>query len=171
MVSVLPLLLYKLQAVVEMGIEVDLTTLNEPNLSKLENAFGKNLTSVMNKIRKINVYQMFDQESIDSNITNNNYDLIINTHGDIDPYYSPKLSNTKMITYCHYPSAKSFIESEDLIYFDYHLRINRLDSSSDIPSSESTVTLSPSMSYSSSINNKKTQSQQLITLRKRGGSI
>ena len=145
-----------LQAVVEMGIEVDLTTLNEPNLSKLENAFGKNLTSVMNKIRKINVLQMFDQESIDSNITNNNYDLIINTHGDIDPYYSPKLSNTKMITYCHYPSAKSFIESEDLIYFDYHLRINRLDSSSNISASESTVTLSPSISYESSIYNKKT---------------
>ena len=160
-----------LQAVVEMGIEVDLTTLNEPNLSKLENAFGKNLTSVMNKIRKINVLQMFDQESIDSNITNNNYDLIINTHGDIDPYYSPKLSNTKMITYCHYPSAKSFIESEDLIYFDYHLRINRLDSSSDIPSSESTVTLSPSMSYSSSINNKKNPEPTTNNFEKKGGGI
>jgi len=143
-----------LHAVVEMGIEVDLTTLEEPDLSKLENAFGKNLTSVTNKIRKINVLQMFDQESIDSNLSNNNYDIIINTHGDIDPYYSPKLSKTNMITYCHYPSAKSFIESEDLNYFDYHLRINRLNPSADMSSSEFTVTLSSSIGSSCAINNR-----------------
>ena len=58
--------LVTMNAVVEMGIEVDLTTLENPNLSKLENAFGKDLTSIMKQIRKINVLQMFDQESIDT---------------------------------------------------------------------------------------------------------
>lgn len=118
--------LVTMNAVAEMGMEVDLTTLENPNFSKLDNAFGKDLTSIMKQLRKINVLRMFDQKSIDSNISDNDYDLIINTHGDIDPYYSPKLSKAKTITYCHYPSAKSFIESKDLNYFQYHLKFNRI---------------------------------------------
>ena len=122
--------LVTMNAVAEMGLEVDLTTLENPNLSKLENAFGADLTSIMKRLRKINVLQMFDQKSIDSNITDNNYDIIINTHGDIDPYYSPKLSNTITITYCHYPLAKLFIENEDSNYFEYHLKVNRIHTTS-----------------------------------------
>ena len=120
--------LVTMNAVAEMGIEVDLTTLENPDLPKLENAFGKNLTSIIKQIRKINVLQMFDEESIDSNITDNDYDLIINTHGDIDPYYSPKLSKATVVTYCHYPSARSFIENKDSNYLEYHLKVNRMHS-------------------------------------------
>jgi hypothetical protein len=46
-----------MNAVAEIGIEVDLTTLENPDLPKLENAFGKNLTSIIKQIRKINVLQ------------------------------------------------------------------------------------------------------------------
>ena len=122
--------LVTMNAVAEMGLEVDLTTLENPNLSKLENAFGADLTSIMKRLRKINVLQMFDQKSIDSNITDNNYDIVINTHGDIEPYYSLKLSNTITITYCHYPLAKLFIENEDSNYFEYHLKVNRIHTTS-----------------------------------------
>jgi glycosyltransferase involved in cell wall biosynthesis len=36
-----------------------------------------------------------------------------------------------MIVYCHYPSAKQFIEDQNTEYLTYHLKINRLDSGSD----------------------------------------
>ncbi|MDF0682099.1 MAG: hypothetical protein P0116_14165 [Candidatus Nitrosocosmicus sp.] len=155
--------LVTMNAVAEMGIEVDLTTLENPNLSKLENAFGKDLTSIMKQIRKINVIQMFDQESIDSNILDNVYDLIINTHGDIDPYYSPKLSKAIVVTYCHYPSARSFIENKDSNYFEYHLRVSRMDSSSSLKSNAGSIinAADNSISYLSSVN-KRTVSESTI---------
>jgi hypothetical protein len=36
-----------------MGIDFDLTTLKNPDSSKLENAYGKNLVSSMKKIKKL----------------------------------------------------------------------------------------------------------------------
>ena len=161
--------LVTMNAAAEMGIEVDLTTLENPNLSKLENAFGTDLTAIMKRIRKINVLQMLDQKSIDSNITDNNYDIIINTHGDIDPYYSPKLSNTITITYCHYPLAKLFIENEDSNYFEYHLKVNRIHTTSSSSSSplksntESVISTDPPLSYYSSSYNNQTDSRSPIS--------
>jgi glycosyltransferase involved in cell wall biosynthesis len=121
--------LVTMKAVYEMGLEIDLTTLEQPNLSKLENAFGKDLASIMKKIRKINLLNMFDEQSIRLTLQKTNYDLIINTHGDIDPYYDSSLSAHNMIVYCHYPSAKLFIENDDTDYLRYHLKIDRLQSS------------------------------------------
>ena len=117
-------------AVYEMGLEVDLTTLEQPNLAKLENAFGKELTSVIRKINNINLLNTFDEQSIHHNLQQTNYDLIINTHGDIDPYYHSSLNANNMIVYCHYPSAKLFIENEDMDYLKYNLKIDRLRSHS-----------------------------------------
>lgn len=140
--------LVTMHAVAEMGIEIDLTTLENPNISKLENAFGEDLASVMKLLRKINVLQMFDQESVNSNIRNNDYDIIINTHGDIDPYYNHELTKENTITYCHYPSAKSFIEEEDANYFEYHLKINRIDSSFVLPTSDASASVIKSSMFS-----------------------
>jgi glycosyltransferase involved in cell wall biosynthesis len=128
--------LVTMKAVYEMGLEIDLTTLEQPNLLKLENAFGKDLASIMKKIRKINLLNMFDEQSIHHNLRQNNYELIINTHGDIDPYYHPSLNANNMIVYCHYPSAKLFIENEDMDYLTYHLKIGRLQSHSITKSPE-----------------------------------
>jgi len=123
--------LVTMQAIYEMGLEIDLTTLEQPNFSKLENAFGKDLAMIMKKIRKINLINMFDEQSIRLNLKETNYDLIINTHGDTDPYYDSLLTSKKnMIVYCHYPSAKLFIEDGKTDYLTYHLRIDRLHSHS-----------------------------------------
>jgi len=118
--------LVTMEAVCEMGLEIDLTTLEQPDLCKLENAFGRDLASVMKKIRKINILNMFDEQSIRLNLYQTNYDLIINTHGDIDPYYDSSLNAKNTIVYCHYPSAKLFLENEDTDYLTYHLKIDRL---------------------------------------------
>jgi hypothetical protein len=115
-----------MQAVLEMGVEFDLTTLEAPNTTKLENAYGKDLASVINRVRKTNVLQIFDKQSINDNFEENGYDLIVNTHGDIDPYYSDSISKSNAITYCHFPSAKFLIQSEDKTYLDKHLKIGRM---------------------------------------------
>jgi glycosyltransferase involved in cell wall biosynthesis len=122
--------LVTMKAVYEMGWEIDLTTLEQPDSSKLENAFGKDLASIMKKTRKINLLNMFDKQSIHLNQQQTNYDLTINTHGDIDPYYDSSLNANNLIVYCHYPSAKLFIENKDTDYLTYHLKIDRLHSPS-----------------------------------------
>ena len=146
--------LVSMKAVYEMGLEIDLTTLEQPNLSKLENAFGKDLASIMKKIRKINLLNMFDEQSIHLTLQKTNYDLIINTHGDIDPYYDSSLSAHNMIVYCHYPSAKLFIENDDTDYLRYHLKIDRLQSS--------TITTNPEVRSPISYKNSNQLISQII---------
>jgi glycosyltransferase involved in cell wall biosynthesis len=159
--------LVTMKAVAEMGIDVDLTTLENPDLSKLENAFGKDLTSIMKQVRKINVLQMFNEQSIDRNITDNNYDVIINTHGDIDPYYSPQLSKAIVITYCHYPSAKLFIENKDSNYFEYHLKVNRMHPSSLTSNIGFVINSGHSISYLSSVDKRTVSESTNNTLEKK----
>jgi glycosyltransferase involved in cell wall biosynthesis len=117
--------LVTMQAVLEMGVDVELTTLEEPNVTKLENAYGKDLASIVTSIKKVNVLSMFDEQSIANNMKNG-FDIIINTHGDIDPYYSNSLSKSNSINYCHFPSAKFFIQSENKAYLEKHLKIGRM---------------------------------------------
>jgi hypothetical protein len=45
-------LLVTMQALLETGIDFDLTTLKSPDISKLESACGKNLVSPMKKVKK-----------------------------------------------------------------------------------------------------------------------
>ena len=45
-----------------------------------------------------------------------NYDITINTHGDKVPFYDSSFSKDNAITYCHFPTAKYHIESENIDY-------------------------------------------------------
>src|SRR5215211_154238 len=86
--------LITMRALLEMGIDFDLTTLKIPDIPKLENSYGKNLVSVMKSINKITV----------------------NTNGDAAPYYHSSFSKDNAITYCHFPSTKYHIESKNIDY-------------------------------------------------------
>ena len=125
------LTLVTMQAILEMGIDIELTTLEKPSITKLENAYGTSLASIIKSIKKINILQLLDEQSI-NNIMKEKYDIIINTHGDIVPYYHKSLSKTNAITYCHFPSAKFFIQSEEKAYLEKHLKIARMLSSQSL---------------------------------------
>ena len=56
--------LVTMQALSEIGIDFDLTTLKSPDISRLENAYGKNLVSVMKDIKKINVRDIIKELTI-----------------------------------------------------------------------------------------------------------
>lgn len=136
-----------MQAMLEMGFDIDLTMLEVPDITKLENAFGSSLASVIKNTGRIHVLQMLDEQSINTNMKNN-YDLLINTHGDIDPYYNDMCNKRSMITYCHFPSAKRFIETEDRIYLEKHIKISRMELSSnfEITPSNGLTTHNPQIS-------------------------
>ena len=109
-----------MQALLEMGIDFDLKTLKSPDISKLENSYGKNLVSVMKSINKINVIniieELWQQRQRGDDHEDYNYDITINTNGDAAPYYHPSFSKDNAITYCHFPSTKYHIESENIFY-------------------------------------------------------
>ena len=111
--------LVTIRALLEMGIDdIDLTTLTTPDIPKLENTYGKKLVSVLEKINKINVIDILEvlQKAQRQENQEYNYDLTINTNGDAAPYYHPSFSKYNAITYCHFPTTKYHIESENLEY-------------------------------------------------------
>jgi hypothetical protein len=122
--------LVTMQALSEMGIDFDLTTLKSPDISRLENAYGKNLISVMKNIRKINLIDIIEELEIQLVLHEKqeqqqiyNYDITINTHPDSAPYFRPSFSKNNSIVYCHYPAAKYHIESENIGYLEKDLEI------------------------------------------------
>jgi glycosyltransferase involved in cell wall biosynthesis len=124
-------LLVTMQALLEMGIDFDLTTFKSPDLSKLENAYGANLISPIKKIKKINIVNMTEvireqeehQEGHNADYCHYDYDITINTQGNWVPYYHSHFTRDNAITYCHFPTAKYDIESENIIYLKRDLGI------------------------------------------------
>jgi glycosyltransferase involved in cell wall biosynthesis len=118
-----------MQALLEMGIDFDLTTLKSPDISKLESSYGKNLVSVMRKINKINVINIIDelrQQQQQEHHEDYKYDITINTNGDAAPYYHPYFSKDNAITYCHFPTTKYHIESENIDYLKTDLGMTEM---------------------------------------------
>jgi glycosyltransferase involved in cell wall biosynthesis len=102
-----------MQALSKMGFEIDLSTFEKPNISKLESAYGNAATSVVKKIKTTNILGSLRTRKSQSNKL---YDLTINTHGDMLPYFLPTFSKSNAITYCHFPLAKYLIDSKDPEY-------------------------------------------------------
>src|SRR5919202_4903429 len=111
--------LVTIQALLEMGIDFDLTTLKTPNITKLENTYGKKLVSVMENADKINVINIMEElrrQQEEEEHSDYNYDITVNTNGDAAPYYHMSFSKDNAITYCHFPSTKYHIESRNIDY-------------------------------------------------------
>ena len=108
-----------IQALSEMDIDIELTTLEKPNLLQIKSAYGESAVSVIESIRTIKLLQ-----SVGSLDVKKYYDLTINTHGDMFPYFLPNLSKSNAITYCHFPLAKYLIDSEDPEYTRFLNKIN-----------------------------------------------
>ena len=110
------LTLLTMYALCQKGVNFDLTTSVKPDMIKLENAYGNKIASILNKSQKVNILESLDEPVINRIIEKGNYDITINTHGDTLPYYHCSLSKSNAITYCHFPSAKHHIHSENLEY-------------------------------------------------------
>lgn len=131
------LTLVTMQAIMKMGINFfDLTTFERPDIFKLESAFGKSLASVMKNIRQtsiINILEELEKKQPVVNHDDSTHDITINTHGDKVPFYHSFFSKNNAITYCHFPTAKKYLETENMDYLKKDLKIELTSSYSYNP--------------------------------------
>jgi glycosyltransferase involved in cell wall biosynthesis len=111
--------LITMKSLLEVKIDFELTTLKSPDILKLENSFGKNLVSVLERANKVNIINILEElrkQQEGENEDYYSYDITINTNGDAAPYYHPSFTKDNAITYCHFPSTKYHIEIENVEY-------------------------------------------------------
>jgi glycosyltransferase involved in cell wall biosynthesis len=95
----------------DMDIDIDLTTLQKPDVHKIEETYGKTGLMAVRNINRVNIIP-----SIENVQLKKKYDLIINTHGDMFPFSQKDFSKDNAVTYCHFPLAKYLIDIENEEY-------------------------------------------------------
>jgi glycosyltransferase involved in cell wall biosynthesis len=96
-----------IKAISSMGIGVELSTVEKPDMPLIHNAYGTSLDGDIKKIRTLNILQKYSPR---------NYSLTVNTHGDMLPFYHKDFTKKNAITYCHYPIARYLIDCGDPDY-------------------------------------------------------
>ena len=115
-----------MHAISEMGIDFDITTYTEPDLLRIVNAYGKDQSSIITRAKKLNVVTSFQNPCI-KNKVGEEYDIYINTHPDLFPFYQDHFCKENTITYSHFPMARQYIESKNVEYIERDLRIQDHD--------------------------------------------
>jgi len=110
------LTLVTMYALSQKGVRFDFTSCVQPNIKELENAFGGKIASIVKKAEKVIILESLEEPILDSIIQKGNYDITVNTDGDALPFYHYSLSKNNALTYCHFPSAKYHIDSQNLEY-------------------------------------------------------
>lgn len=133
-----------MQALNELGFNIDLETITTPDWNQMKKWYGK-FSVKLGKIKRIDLSNVIglsepavkDRKEIALE-EEEKYSLIINAHGDILPYYNSnnhKKLKTKLMTYCHYPltprlihqgSYRKFLSKflqNSSIYQDHHFRL------------------------------------------------
>ena len=121
---------------IKMGFKVDLASFNKLDIEQLKKDFGDVVNTVDINPIPLDLFSMIgltdaaqtaptnseaegtgsaNQLSVDAYSNNKDYTLIINTHGDVLPYYDQQelLSKRRIVTYCHFPIVPQLMQ-EDL---------------------------------------------------------
>jgi glycosyltransferase involved in cell wall biosynthesis len=96
-----------IKALSSMAIDVELTTIEKPDMVLMRDAYGTDIIRDIKKIRTLNIVQKYGTR---------NYNLIVNTHGDMLPFYHEDFTKGNYIVYCHYPIAGYLIDCSDPEY-------------------------------------------------------
>jgi glycosyltransferase involved in cell wall biosynthesis len=96
-----------IKAISSMGIDVELSTVEKPDMLMIHDAYGTNVSEDIKKVRTLNILQKYNPR---------NYNLTVNTHGDMLPFYHKDFTKKNAITYCHYPIARYLIDCADPDY-------------------------------------------------------
>jgi len=87
-------------------------------LCMTDSAISKDITGTKNRQSTINTDNTITTAA-NTYCNDSEYDLIINTHGDLLPYYnqtvddSPEISKKKIITYCHFPLVPQLLQQDN----------------------------------------------------------
>lgn len=117
----------------EMGFKVDLASFNKPKIEELKKDFGDIVDFVDINPAHLDLFSMLGLTNVagsfqsaskkgdvsiqtppDTYSNDKEYDLIVNTHADLLPYYDQSGvldSKKRMITYCHFPIVPQLIQA------------------------------------------------------------
>ncbi|SRR6266487_2997543 len=107
-------------------LAVDLATVTKPDLLLIRKAFGPKVNLKIYDIKPLKIIDLLIFKNVHPQIDDNDYDLIINTHGDLLPYYyrsndsyngPDNIDSPLKITYCHYPMLPYMVQSREYIDF------------------------------------------------------
>lgn len=120
---------------IKMGFKVDLASFNKLDIKQLKRDFGDVVNAVDINPIPLDLFSMIgltdaaqtastnseaegtgsaNQISLDAYNNDKDYTLIINTHGDLLPYYDQQevLSKRSIITYCHFPIVPQLLQED-----------------------------------------------------------
>lgn len=127
-----------LHTLLEMDMHVDLTVAKEPNIKRIEKAFGEKVRKVFDRINVKPLGQLpIELDSSTGTLacrpgaeeSVREYDMLINTHGDILPYYLPAFARKFCITYCHFPVVAEYAASHNSAYLQSLTDLDLIDRS------------------------------------------
>jgi len=96
-----------IKALSSLGIDVVMDTFEKPDFARIRNAYGESIENDIKKIRTLSILKKkTDQKS----------DIVVNTHGDMLPFFRHSFSKNNAITYCHYPIAGYLFDCNDIEY-------------------------------------------------------
>lgn len=96
-----------IRALSSMGIDIELVTIEKPNMASIRDAYGAGIDGDLKKVKTLN---LFPTNAISSQ------GVTINTHGDMVPFFRQSFTKKNAITYCHYPLAGQMIDCGDPDY-------------------------------------------------------
>ena len=119
-----------IQALNELGFMVDVETCTPLEIKNLNKFLGP-LDIAIRQVKKLDILSLLRSKQAKINSDDgDNYDLVINTHGDLLPYFYQNYTNnptglntfltddkavnkkgTLMVTYCHYPLVPYLVEN------------------------------------------------------------
>jgi glycosyltransferase involved in cell wall biosynthesis len=102
-----------IEALAELGFDIELTVIEKPHTEKLESSFGNITASILKNVSVIHTLKSFVTSKAQR------YDITINTAGDILPYFNTGFTKKNAITYCHFPLATYRIEARDPVYIKF----------------------------------------------------
>jgi glycosyltransferase involved in cell wall biosynthesis len=128
------LALVTLKSLIKMGIKVDLAVAREPDVTRISKSFGEYVYEIFDNIHVSHLGRLpleTDRHTGEIGLRQVNktdfeeYDMVINTHADILPFFVPSLKH--YITYCHFPAAATHLRRYDASYLNNLLEMDLLD--------------------------------------------
>ena len=125
--------LITIQALIGMGIDVELSTARPTDITRLRRVFGiDKVNAIVNRLKRINAIRDLSIAGKIRDDDNGHGDTItINTHGDMLPYYPSYLSRSNAITYCHFPVASELAALRDPAYLEHLMSVGLIDSDAE----------------------------------------
>lgn len=125
-----------LQSLLEMDMQVDLTVAKQPDYARIEKAFGSRVRRIFDRVKvrplgRLPIELDWQTGTLScrpgADAAMSEYDMVVNTHGDILPYFLPSFSSKTCVTYCHFPVVAGYAACHNAVYLKSLVELGMLD--------------------------------------------